>query len=84
MQHSGLVLTLSPLPKDIFHVVAEIQRAGVFTFGDLHGRRLVLALEASSPVVAEYWYGWLARLDGVRKVDIAFVSVEAEESAHVA
>lgn len=83
MQHSGLVLSLSPQPDDIVHVVSEIQRAKVFTLGDLHGQRLVLVLEASSPAVAEFWYGWLGRLEGVRKVDIAFVSVEEEELAHV-
>jgi hypothetical protein len=83
MQHSGLVLTFSPEPDELVHAVHEIQKAGVFTLGDLHGRRLVLALEASSPADAESWYCWLARLPGVRKVDIAFVSVEPQESEDV-
>ena len=76
MQYSGLVLTFSPDSRDVHRILEEIQSAEVFTLGDLRGHRLVLALESSSPVVAEYWYGWLARLKGVSKVDIAFVSIE--------
>ena len=74
---SGLVLTLADDAVLAAAAMREVLLAGPFTLGETFGQRVAVALEADSPADAEHWTRWLGELPGVRKVDIAFVHLEA-------
>jgi hypothetical protein len=75
---SGLVVTLSEDDR-LTPTVDAIQTAGPFTLGDRFGPRLTVALETADASVSDHWHDWLTRLDGVVKVDVAFVYFDPSE-----
>jgi nitrate reductase NapAB chaperone NapD len=78
MNISGLVVTLSS-EHQVTNAIQQIRNAGPFTIGEAAGLRVAIALETDSPGISESWYRWLEQLEGVLKVDVAFVSCEASE-----
>jgi hypothetical protein len=77
MHYSGLVVTLSD-PGRREEVSRELRATGRIVVGERHGCRLTAALEARSAEEAEYWHGWVGRLPGVGKLDIALVAFDQE------
>jgi hypothetical protein len=76
---SGLVVTLSDDPGRCVPALEAIRRADPFTLGEQFGPRLPLALEAADASASDRWHDWLTHLDGVVKVDVAFVSFDPDE-----
>ena len=48
----------------------------MFQLGKQIADRLPVVLEVAEGSQARYWYDWVGGLDGVVKVDLAFVSFE--------
>ncbi|MFO0880691.1 MAG: hypothetical protein U0840_25375 [Gemmataceae bacterium] len=78
MNISGLVVTLTDDDRSA-SIVEAIQNAGPFTLGDRFGPRLTVAMETTTPSACDHWHDWLTQLDGVVKVDVAFVAFDSCE-----
>lgn len=73
---SSFVVTL-PEDADLAEEVCRaIDAVPVFETGAVADRRLPVVLEAPDGASARDWHGWVESLEGVLKVDVAFVSFE--------
>ena len=73
---SSLVVTLPPLEEQAGRIRDVIAAIPVFQLGKQIADRLPVVLEVEEGSQARYWYDWVGGLDGVVKVDLAFVSFE--------
>ncbi len=73
---SSLVVTLPPLEEQAGRIRDVIAAIPVFQLGKQIADRLPVVLEVAEGSQARYWYDWVGGLDGVVKVDLAFVSFE--------
>ena len=73
---SSLVVTLPRLEKQATRIRDAIAAIPVFQLGDQIVDRLPVVLEVEDGSQARYWYEWVSGLNGVIKVDLAFVSFE--------
>jgi hypothetical protein len=76
---SGLVVTLIEDAGRSGPAVEAIRAAGPFTLGERFGPRLTLALETADAPASADWHEWLTGLEGVVKVDVAFVYFDSPE-----
>jgi hypothetical protein len=79
MNVSGLVVTLVDDPASRSSALDAIRAAGPFTLGDPFGSRYPTALETPDERASHDWHDWLVHLQGVVKVDLAFVSFDSPE-----
>lgn len=79
---SSLVVTLPPLKEQAGRIREAIAAIAVFQPGDQIADRLPVVLEVEDGSQARYWYDWVGGLDGVVKVDLAFVSFEDVQREH--
>lgn len=73
---SSLVVTLPRLKEHANRIREAIAAIPVFQLGEQIADRLPVVLEVEDGSQARYWYDWVGGLDGVMKVDLAFVSFE--------
>lgn len=73
---SSLVVTLPPLEEQAGRIRDAIAAIPMFQLGNQIADRLPVVLEVEEGSQSRYWYDWVGGLDGVVKVDLAFVSFE--------
>jgi nitrate reductase NapAB chaperone NapD len=73
---SSLVVTLPPFEEQATVIRKAIESVPVFQLGGQIADRLPVVLEVEDGAQARYWYEWVSGLNGVVKVDLAFVSLE--------
>lgn len=75
---SSLVVTLPPAQEKASRIRDAIAAVPVFELGDQIADRLPVVLEVEDGSLSRYWYEWVKGLDGVVKVDLAFVGLDDE------
>lgn len=79
---SSLVVTLPRNELQSAGIRNAISALPVFQSGVQIGNRLPVVLEVNDGSQARYWYEWIGGLDGVVKVDLAFVSFDDDKCEH--
>ena len=81
MSISGLVITLTDDPAEALAALTRVRVDGRFELGERHRHVVPVVLQAASDIDAQEAVAWLSQLQGVRKVDVAYVKLADEALA---
>jgi hypothetical protein len=79
MYTAGLVVRLTTDRRVANEVLDQLQAAGPFALGQEQGHMIPLAMAVSSPRDARHWHDWVAKIPGVRDLEVVYVHWDEQE-----